>query len=54
MAGPVFHDIMEWMITHDMPSLAVIDEETNDTIQVSEKSINKVHETLEKQEENNH
>ena len=54
MAGALFHNIMEWMITHDMPSLAVIDEETNDTIQVSEKTINKVHEILEKQEENNH
>lgn len=49
MAGVLFHDIMEWMITHDMPSLAVIDDETNDTIQVSEKTLNKAKEILEKQ-----
>ena len=51
MAGVLFHNIMEWMITHDMPSLAVIDDETNDTLKVSEKTINKVHEILERQEE---
>ena len=52
MAGALFHNIMEWMITHDMPSLAVIDDKTNDTIQVSEKTINKVHEILERQRDN--
>jgi len=52
MAGVLFHNIMEWMITHDMPTLAVIDDETNDTLQVSEKTINKVLEILERQGEN--
>ena len=51
MAGVLFHNIMEWMITHDMPTLAVIDDETNDTLQVSEKTINKVLEILERQGE---
>ena len=54
MAGALFHNIMEWMITHDMPSLAIIDDETNDTLQVSEKNIKKVHEILERQGDNNH
>ena len=54
MAGVLFHNIMEWMITHDMPSLAVIDDETNDTIQVSEKTINKVHEIIERQDKTNY
>ena len=36
MAGVLFHNIMEWMITHNMPSLAVIDDETNDTIHYCE------------------
>lgn len=36
MAGAVFHDIVEWMISHDMPTLLMIDEETNDTISITE------------------
>ena len=39
MAGVLFHDIVEWMITHDMPTLLMIDEETNDTIKISEDNI---------------
>ena len=50
MAGALFHNIMEWMITHDMPSLAVIDEETNDTIQITESTLNKANEILHRQE----
>ena len=42
MAGPVFHDIVEWMITHGMPSVLFVDDETNDTIKVTEKTIDKI------------
>ena len=30
MAGVVFHNIVEWMITHGMPPVLFLDEETND------------------------
>lgn len=50
MAGVVFHNVVEWMIAHRILPLAYIDDETNDTLHVSEKNINKVHEILEKQE----
>ncbi len=36
MAGVVFHDIMEWMLYHDMPTLLVCDEETGDTLKLKE------------------
>ena len=42
MAGPVFHDIVEWMITHGMPPVLFVDDETNDTIRVTEKTIDKI------------
>ena len=35
MAGVVFHNIVEWMITHGMPPALFFDEETNDTIRVT-------------------
>ena len=41
MAGVVFHDIMEWMITHEMPAIAVVDDETNEIVPVSEETITK-------------
>ncbi len=50
MAGVVFHDIMNWIITHDMHSLLVIDDETNDTIQITESTLNKGNEILHRQE----
>ena len=50
MAGVVFHDIMNWIITHDMHSLLVIDNETNDTIQITESPLNKAYEVLQRQE----
>ena len=50
MAGVVFHDIMNWIITHDMHSLLVIDDETNDTIQITESTLNKAYEILHRQE----
>ena len=40
MAGVVFHDIMNWMITHDLLPLSIIDDETNDTIHITESTIN--------------
>lgn len=50
MAGVVFHDIMEWMITHDLLPLLVIDDETNDTIQITESTLNKANEILNRQD----
>lgn len=35
MAGVVFHNIVEWMITHGMPPALFFDEETNDMIRVT-------------------
>lgn len=39
MAGALFHDITEWMITHDMPSILMIDDEKNDTVKITEDNI---------------
>ncbi|MBQ9229878.1 MAG: penicillin-binding protein [Prevotella sp.] len=36
MAGVVFHNIMEWMLYHDMPKILVYDEETGDTLKLKE------------------
>ena len=36
MAGHVFHDIVEWMLCHDMPTILVYDEETGDTLKLKE------------------
>lgn len=47
MAGALFHDITEWMITHDMPSVLVIDDEKNDTIKIAEENIHSIIESLE-------
>ena len=41
MAGALFHHIMNWMITHDLFPLLLIDDETNDTIRVTEDMITK-------------
>ena len=38
MAGVVFHDIVEWMICHDMLTVMVIDEEKGDTTKITEKN----------------
>ena len=46
MAGVVFHDIMEWMITHEMPAIAVVDDETNEIVSVSEETITKTRKIL--------
>lgn len=50
MAGTLFHYIMTWMITHRMIPLIVIDDETNDTIDITESTIEKAYEILERQE----
>ena len=41
---------MTWMITHRIVPLAVIDDETNDTIDITESTIEKAYEILERQE----
>ena len=35
MAGVVFHNIVEWMIFHDMPTVLMVDEETGDTSKIT-------------------
>ena len=50
MAGVVFHDIMEWMITHGMPPVLLLDEETNDTIRITEDNIRSVSDSLSNEE----
>ena len=50
MAGVVFHYIMNWIITHDLLPLLIIDDETNDTIQITESTLNKAYEILNRQE----
>ena len=41
MAGVVFHNIVEWMIYHDMPPVMVIDEENGDTLRLTEENLKK-------------
>jgi cell division protein FtsI (penicillin-binding protein 3) len=48
MAGDLFHYIVEWMIAHGMPSLSIIDEETKDTITISEDNIHSITDSLAK------
>jgi hypothetical protein len=31
----VFHNIVEWMIFHDMPTVLMVDEETGDTTKIT-------------------
>lgn len=50
MAGSLFYYILEWMITHRIVPLAVINDETNDTIDITESTIEKAFEILERQE----
>lgn len=50
MAGALFHDIVEWMITHDMPTLLMINEETNDTIIISEDNKRSLKDSLHEEE----
>ena len=50
MAGVVFHNIVKWMIAHRMPSLAVIDEMTNDTINISSNNVDSIMESMNKQD----
>ena len=42
MAGVVFHNIVEWMITHGMPPVLYLDEETNDTIRVTSNNVDSI------------
>lgn len=39
MAGVVFHDIVEWMLCHDMPTVLIVDEEKGDTAKLTEEMI---------------
>lgn len=41
MAGVLFHDIVEWMIIHDRPTLLYVDDDTNDTIKVTKEFLKK-------------
>lgn len=42
MAGVVFHDIVEWMITHGMPNATIIDEKTGDTIRITPNNVDSI------------
>ena len=42
MAGVVFHNIVEWMITHSMPPVLFLDEETNDTIRITPNNVDSI------------
>jgi len=42
MAGVVFHNIVEWMIAHGMPNLAIIDKMTNDTVRVTPNNVDSI------------
>lgn len=46
MAGVVFHDIMNWIIMHCPPTVAVVDDETNEIVPVSEETITKTRKIL--------
>ena len=50
MAGVVFHYIMNWIITRDLLPLLIVDDETNDTIHITEGTLNKAYEILKRQE----
>ena len=48
MAGVVFHNIVEWMIAHGMPSVLYLDEETNDTVRVTSNNVDSIMESINK------
>ena len=45
-AGALFHDIVEWMITHDMLTVLMEDEETNDSIKTSKEVLDSIKSTM--------
>ena len=51
MAGVLFHDITEWMITHGMPHVLVVDEEKNDTVLITEDNIRSIMESLDSKDD---
>ena len=48
MAGVVFHNIVEWMITHGMPPVLYLDDETNDTVRVTSNNVDSIMESINK------
>lgn len=46
MAGTTCHYIIEWMLTHGMPPLIYVDDETNDTICITEETLPSVIDSL--------
>ena len=48
MAGVVFHNIVEWMITHGMPPVLYLNEETNDTVRVTSNNMDSIMESINK------
>ncbi len=42
MCGPVFHDIVEWMLTHGMPNTLMADDETGDTIKITPDNVDSI------------
>ena len=50
MAGVVFHNVMEWMITHGMLPLSIINGTTRDTIRVTQNNIHAITDSLSKEQ----
>ena len=46
MAGALFHDIVEQMIAHGLPTVFVVDEEKNDTVKITEDNIQSIYNSL--------
>lgn len=42
MAGVVFHDIVEWMITHGMPNVMMVDEKTGNSIRITPNNVDSI------------
>ena len=49
MAGVLFHNILEWMIAHGIIPVLFVDDETNDSIDITESNKNEILQNLEKE-----
>jgi len=46
VAGPVFHDIMEWMVVNDLLPLSYVDKTTNDSIKITRENLDSINDLL--------
>lgn len=49
MAGTLFYYITEWMVTHGLLPLSILDEETNDTIRITPYNVDSIVESFSKE-----